>query len=58
MKLILAQATDDSTPQTVTTGIYYSWLDVPMAVALLFAFAGAVFVCIYFLRRRRSGVKE
>lgn len=54
MNLILAQVPDDQSTQTVTTGVYYSWLDVPMAVALLFALAGATFICIYFLRRVRS----
>jgi hypothetical protein len=54
MKLILAQATDDQSTQTVTTGTLYSWVDTPMAVALIFALAGAFFISIYFLRRRRS----
>jgi hypothetical protein len=54
MKLILAQVTDDQSTQTVTPGTFYSWVDTPMAVALIFALAGAFFISIYFLRRRRT----
>jgi len=36
------------------TVIVYTWIDSPMIVALVFALAGACFVCIYFLRRRRK----
>ena len=32
----------------------YTWINSPMIVALVFALAGACFVCIYFLRRRRK----
>jgi Flp pilus assembly protein TadB len=38
----------------VTTGSVNSWVDAPMAVALLFALAGSFFVVIYFLRSRRK----
>jgi Flp pilus assembly protein TadB len=36
------------------TVIVYTWIDSPMIVALVFALAGACFVSIYFLRRRRK----
>ena len=39
---------------TATVGVVYSWIDTPMAVALLFALAGAVFIGIYILRRIRK----
>jgi hypothetical protein len=38
----------------VTTTTIYSWVNTPMIVALLFAFAGAVFIGIYILRRNRK----
>jgi hypothetical protein len=50
----MEQIPDNSTVQVTTTGLVYSWVDTPMAVALLFAFAGAVFISIYYLRRRQQ----
>jgi hypothetical protein len=43
-----------STPVDVTTTTFYSWINAPMVVALLFGFAGAVFIGIYILRRIRK----
>jgi hypothetical protein len=40
--------------EVVTTGTLYTWVDNPMIVALIFALAGAFFVSIYFLRRRKD----
>jgi len=37
-----------------TTSTVYAWDNTWMIVALLFAFAGAVFVSIYYLRRRKK----
>jgi hypothetical protein len=54
MITIFAQDADVATNGTVTTGTVYSWVDTPMAVALLFALAGSFFVVIYFLRTRRK----
>ena len=34
--------------------IVYTWIDSPMIVALVFALAGACFIGIYFLRRRKK----
>ena len=42
------------TGETVTTSTLYTWIDSPMVVALIFALAGAFFISIYFLRRRRK----
>jgi hypothetical protein len=42
------------TGEIVTTSTIYTWIDSPMIVALIFALAGAFFVSIYFLRRRRK----
>jgi hypothetical protein len=39
-----------TTTTTTTVGYIYSWVDTPMSVALLFGFAGVVFVGIYLLR--------
>ena len=46
--------TADTTVQTTTTGLIYQWVDTPMAVALIFGLAGAFFISIYFLRRRKQ----
>ena len=40
--------------ETTTIGLILKFVDTPMAVALFFALAGAIFVSIYFLRRRRK----
>ena len=40
------------TPEIVTTSTVYTWVNNPMIVALIFALAGAIFISIYFLRRR------
>jgi len=45
--------TANTTIETTTTGIVHQWIDAPMAVALIFALAGAFFISIYFLRRRK-----
>jgi hypothetical protein len=34
--------------------VVFTWINSPMIVALVFALAGAVFISIYFLRRRRK----
>jgi len=39
---------------TETIGIIYQWVNIPLAVAMLFGFAGAVFLAIYLLRRIRK----
>ena len=41
------------TVQVVTTSTYYSWVDTPTTVALVFALAGAIYLGIYCLRRIR-----
>ena len=47
--------TPDQTTETLTTtGAFYTWIDTPMAIALLFALAGTIFVGIYLLRRLRN----
>ena len=38
----------------ITTITVYAWNNAPMIVGLLFALAGAFFVSIYFLRRRKK----
>ena len=38
----------------VTTTNVYAWNNTPMIVGLLFALAGAFFVSIYYLRRRKN----
>ena len=47
--------------QVTTVTTVYSWINTPIAVALLFGFAGAVFIAIYLLpphsqRRVRQAV--
>jgi hypothetical protein len=37
----------------ITTNTVYVWNNIPMIVGLLFALAGAFFVSIYYLRRRK-----
>jgi len=49
MDKILAQTTEPITTETV-----YSWINIPMAVALFFALAGTFFIGIYIIRRLRS----
>ncbi len=49
MHQILAQ-----TDEVVTTSTVYAWVDNPIIVALIFALAGAIFISIYFLRRRKK----
>ena len=39
---------------TTTIGTVYQWADNPTTVGLIFALAGAVFVGIYIIRRRRG----
>jgi len=39
---------------TETTGIVYTWVNTPIAVALIFGLAGAFFISIYFLRRTKK----
>jgi len=36
---------------TETTGFIHTWVNTPLAVALIFGLAGAFFISIYFLRR-------
>jgi hypothetical protein len=38
---------------TETTGLVHTWVDGPMAAALVFGLAGAFFIAIYILRRRK-----
>ena len=45
---------NDQPAQTVTTETFYQWVNVPIAVALLFGLAGAFFLGIYFIRRIRA----
>ncbi len=40
--------------QVVTTSTVYTWVNSPIIVALVFALSGAIFVSIYFLRRRKK----
>ena len=56
MHAILAQADGDQI--ITTTSTVYTWVDNPIIVALVFALAGAIFVSIYYLRRRRGTDKE
>jgi hypothetical protein len=53
---IFAQTTDDQPvsviTQTQTT--VHAWVDPAIAVALVFALAGSIFISIYFLRARRK----
>jgi preprotein translocase subunit SecF len=48
-----------TSPDPSTVGVIYSWTNNPMIVAILFGFAGTVFVGIYLLRswrnRRKAG---
>jgi len=39
---------------TTTTGVFYQWIDQPLAVAMIFGVAGAFFIGIYLLRRKRK----
>jgi hypothetical protein len=43
-----------TTTTTTTVGLIYSWVNTPLAVALLFGLAGAFFISIYVLRRSRK----
>ncbi len=49
----------NSSPDPSTVGVLITWVNQPMIVAILFGFAGAVFVGIYLLRywriRRSNG---
>ncbi|MCE0482786.1 MAG: hypothetical protein LV479_00945 [Methylacidiphilales bacterium] len=54
MEPIQSAAAQPAPVEISTTGLIYSWVDTPMAVALIFALAGAFFVGIYFLRRSRK----
>jgi hypothetical protein len=45
---------NDAVEVTSTQTTVYAWNNIPMIVALLFALAGAFFVSIYFLRRRKK----
>ncbi len=49
MHAIFAQAADTVT----TTTTVYQWNNIPMIVGLFFAVAGAFFIGIYVLRRRK-----
>jgi predicted permease len=44
----------DQTAQVLTTETLYQWINVPLAIALLFGLAGAFFLGIYILRRIRG----
>jgi hypothetical protein len=50
MTAIFAQAIKAT---NVTSGIVYTWVDAPLAVALLFGLAGSFFIAILVLRRRK-----
>jgi hypothetical protein len=39
---------------TETTGFIQTWVNTPIAVALIFGLAGAFFISIYFLRRSKK----
>jgi hypothetical protein len=43
-----------SADQSAQVGIVSSYINTPMAVALLFGLAGAVFIGIYIIRRIRT----
>jgi hypothetical protein len=42
-----------TSPDPSTIGVSYGWINTPLAVALLFGFAGTVYVGIYLLRTWR-----
>jgi hypothetical protein len=44
----------DQTAQVLTTETFYQWINLPIAIALLFGLAGAFFLGIYILRRIRG----
>jgi len=46
--------TPDPSAEIITISTVYTWVNNPIIVALIFALAGAFFVSIYFLRRRRK----
>jgi flagellar biogenesis protein FliO len=53
-----APPSTDVVQVTTTSGTFYSWVDTPTTVALVFALAGAIFIGIYCLRRIRNRTAE
>ena len=50
-----------TSPDPSTIGVSYGWINTPLAFAILFGFAGTVYVGIYLLRswraRRKGGAE-